>query len=100
MSVKDKKLRVTMPDGSQYDIPVLIIATNRAWQYKHEFDGSLQRSLDEDTIPLFSDDDYEIEDWAANNMNWSDVAADARRVGSLDVDLQEGWMNGDKEIVG
>jgi len=89
-----------MPDGSKYDIPVDKIAENRAEEYKEEFGGDLQRSLIEDTIPLFDNDDYSIEDWAANNMNWSDISMFAKKVKESDpVDYQEGWINGEKEII-
>lgn len=37
---------------------------------------------------------------AANNMNWADVEAHAVRYSGADSpDYQEGWVNGDKEIV-
>jgi len=94
-----KCMRVTMPDGSQYDVPVDAIAKNRAEHYKDEFGGNLKRSLDEDTMPLFESDDYEIEDWAQNNMNWSEVKDIAVKVCDGDVDFDEGWVNGEKEIV-
>lgn len=94
-------LHVTMPDGSVWSVPVEIIAKNRAEVYKGEFEGSHRRSLDEDTWPLFEDDPFEITDWAANNMNWEDVAEHATKVEQPDaaVDYQEGWVNGDKDIV-
>jgi hypothetical protein len=64
-----------------------------------EFEGSLERSLDEDTWPLFEADHFEIEDWAANNMNWSDVQEFSFAVRSHEVtDWQEAWVNGRKEI--
>jgi hypothetical protein len=94
-----KYLRVEMEDGSEYDIPVSVIAENRAEMYKDEFGGDIQRSLSEDTNPLFESDSYEIEDWAANNMNWIDVESVAVRVSNGSVDFQEGWLNGDKKIV-
>jgi hypothetical protein len=49
---------------------------------------------------LFESDEFEIEDWAANNMDWSDVVAFATKIGPVDqVDYQEGWVNGKKEIL-
>ncbi len=42
-----KYLRVNMPDGSKWDVPVSVIAQNRAAEYAHEFDGDVQKSLDE-----------------------------------------------------
>jgi hypothetical protein len=90
-----------MPDGSKWDIPVNVIALDRAKYYaRKEFDGDIDRSLAEDTNPLFESDDYEIEDWAANNMNWSDVEEFATKVNDKEeVNYQEGWVNGEKEVV-
>lgn len=99
--MKNKVLRVEMPDGSKWDVPVMVIAKNRADYYKDEFDGDLEKSLKQDTIPLFESDDYEIEDWAVNNMNWGDVKEFAKQVPPMEAepDYQEGWVNGDKEVL-
>lgn len=96
-----KRLIVTMPDGSRWGVPVDIIARDRAKHYAKEFDGDVERSLAEDTVPLFESDDFEIIDWAANNMNWSDVKDHAGRMAhsTPEPDYQEGWVNGDKEVV-
>lgn len=94
-------LEVTMPDNSVWVVPVEIIARNRAEHYAHEFGGDVERSIAEDTMPLFRSDDYEIQDWAANNMNWDDVQYAAwRKVDAPPtVDYQEGWVNGQKRVV-
>ena len=93
-------LEVTMPDSSKWIVPVGIIAANRAQHYAREYGGDLNRSLTEDTLPLFESDDYEVKDWAANNMNWSDVEQTATRVDRpAPVDYQEGWVNGDKRVI-
>jgi hypothetical protein len=89
----------TMPDGSKWGVPVGKIARNRAECYAREFDGDVERSLNEDSLPLFESDPDAIEDWAANNMNWSDVKVDAVMIQAPHVDYQDGWMNGEKEIV-
>lgn len=95
------QLEITMPDGSRWRVPVDIIARNRAEHYAHEFGGDVDRTLQEDTIPLFESDDYEIKDWAANNMNWSDVQALATCVAEAPTqkNYQEGWVNGEKRVV-
>lgn len=92
-------LVIDMPDGSKWAVPVSIIARNRAAHYAHEFDGDIERSLTEDTLPLFQSDNYEVHDWAANNMNWSEVSEQAIEIwdGSA-TDYQEGWMNGEYEV--
>lgn len=97
--IKRCALRVKMLDGSRWDVPVAVIAEDRANCNKSEFGGDLQRSLDEDTWPCFADDDFEVEDWAENNMNWDDVKAHAVQTERPQVYYQDGWVNGEKEIV-
>ncbi len=46
-------MTVTMPDGSKFGVPVAMIARNRAEHYAHEFGGDVERSLAEDTVPMF-----------------------------------------------
>lgn len=90
-------MTVQMGDGSVWGVPVEIIAKDRAQHYAHEFDGDIERSLKEDTLPLFEQDEYEIEDWAVNNMNWSDF--DGHQVKIKDAPptaFVDAWLNGDK----
>ncbi len=96
-----KMMTVEMPDGSKWGVPVEMIARYRATHYAREFDGDVELSLAEDTIPLFESDDYEIQDWAVNNMNWSDFDGHQVKVESAPLpDFQEAWMNGNKGFVG
>lgn len=89
-----------MGDGSVWEVSVETIARDRAQYYAHEFGGDVNRSLEEDTIPLFADDAYEIQDWAQNNMDWVDVYRDAIRVtGAPPVDFNEGWVNGEVTVI-
>lgn len=92
-------MTIEMPDKSIWSVPVAIIASSRAEYYKHEFGGDVFRSLNEDTIPLFESEEYEIEDWAQNNMNWKDVSAHAVMIQGGSVDYQEGWVNGEKGFI-
>ena len=96
-----QRMIVTMPDGSRWGVPVDVIARDRAKNYANEFGGDAERSLAEDTIPLFTESEFEIIDWAANNMNWDDVKTHASRMASsaVEPDYQEGWVNGDKQLV-
>ncbi len=93
-----KSLFVTMPDESVWAVPVEIIARNRAAYYAHKVGGDVERSLTEDTMPLFDSDPFEVEDWAANNMNWSDVVEHAVMVEKGETDFEDGWANGEKEV--
>lgn len=91
-----------MPDGSVWGVPVQMIAESRALHYSDEFGGSLERSLKEDTLPLFAQSEYEISDWAVNNMNWSDFDGHQVKLrdppASTPMDFQEAWMSADKAI--
>lgn len=97
-TIISKELLITMPDDSVWAVPVQLIATHRAEYYAGKYGGDVQRSLAEDTLPLFRADDYEIKDWAANNMNWDDVKHAARCVTQGSVDYDEGWANGEKSV--
>ena len=92
-----------MEDSSKWDIPAKIIAEDRA-KYYAEHDTKTQFGLLFDAV--FKQElengltnDYEIHDWAENNMNWSDVKAIAVKVLTKEVDFQEGWLNGEKEVI-
>lgn len=99
MEILEKKYIVEMPNGERWAVPVSVIAENRAKHYAHEFDGDVTKSIMEDTAPLFTDDDYEIEDWAKNNMNWVDVMGSATLLTTGNTDYQEGWCNGEAEVL-
>lgn len=93
-------MTIEMPDGSVWGVPVTMIARSRAEHYANEFNDDVERSLAEDTLPLFAQDEYAIEDWAANNMDWSDF--DGHQVKITDApppDFQEAWMNGKRGFV-
>lgn len=96
-----KSLIVDMPDGLAYAIPVELIARNRAQYYADkEYDGDIAESLRNDTIPLFEEDPYNIRDWAANNMNWSEVKSSAVLLAKkVDEDLfDDAWINGEWSV--
>lgn len=94
-----KYMTVEMPDKTLWAIPTEVIARNRAEHYAYEFDGDIEESLSEDTLPLFEQDEYEITDWAVNNMNWDDVEGHAIKIErDEDPDYQAGWMKGKKSF--
>ena len=95
------RLIVTMSDNSQWAFPVASIAENRAEHFAHEFSGDVQRSLVEDTIPLFEADSCEVIDWAVGNMDLADIIEDGFCVGPalMPTADQEGWINGYKEVL-
>ena len=96
-----KYMTVEMPDGSKWGVPVEMIARNRAEHYASEFGGDVERSLADDTIPMFEADDYEIQDWAVNNMNWEDFDGHQVKLAEApEPDFQDAWMSGAKGFHG
>ena len=73
---KAKSLRMTFSDGSIWEIPALFIAEHRAKYYsKKDKDTTFEKEID-----FALTDEYEFEDWAQNNMDFSDVKVCAVRV--------------------
>lgn len=97
MSIDKKNYQVTMSNGEVWSVPVSVIALHRARYYAKKYDGDLTKSYNEDTLPLFEDDFYEIEDWAKNNMNWCDISAEARLI-SASYDYQDAWVESDARV--
>lgn len=94
-----KMLLIEMPDRSKWGVPVEVIARHRAAYYAGKFDGDIERSLAEDTLPLFDADDFEIRDWATGNMDWADVQPHAALVSPAPpTDYEAGWLNGKTHV--
>lgn len=113
---KMKYIRVIMPDLSKWDIPAKVIAENRAKYYADREVEDCVKSLGTGQIvpPLLwnktfqeeykitMEDEYELKDWLSNNMNWNDVKDEAEKISEMELaneDLQEGIVNGEKEII-
>ncbi|WP_153717654.1 hypothetical protein [Eikenella corrodens] len=90
-----KYLLVEMPDFSVWRVPTQIIADART-DYYAERCGEDRKKVKAETERLFAANEFEIEDWAANNMDWDEVKAHAVQVKAGEVDYQEGWVNGNK----
>lgn len=86
---------VTMENGDVYGIPAEVIAENYA-NYYAPLGKDYQENYDK-MLEWFDTNDIAFAEWAMNKMNWEDVEDRAVRLPSKkkEVDLQEGWMNGD-----
>lgn len=94
-----KQLIVTMPDGSEWAVPVRVVAESHAKYYAKNYEGDTDAAMKLHTAPLFDSDADAITDWAENNMNWADVKDWAKQVKEPDcVDFDDGWVNGEKSI--
>jgi len=92
-----KYVRVTMPDGSQWDIPAMYIAHHRAAYYASQETDTRYVTIYDNTL-AFSDLLFE---WADNRMSWDEIRTVARRV-VIEADIplyQDAWPNALKEII-
>ena len=99
MSETTKKLiYVERPDGSIWSVPAHLVADHRAKHYAEIDADTTYEAEYEFTV----NDEYELLDWAENNMNWSDVVSYAVEVevSLRAVEYQEGWVNGRSLVVG
>jgi hypothetical protein len=75
-------IQITLNTGHVYEIPTSVIANDRAQSmllaHPEEF-ADIDAAL-EDTTGLFADDSFNIQDWAANNMNWEELLPQAKLV--------------------
>ena len=91
-----KALRVTMPDGSMWEVPLEAIAEHRADYFAARRSGNrmslIQQAMKKPGI---------LKEWAQNEMDWDHVKSVAVQVKRPDHEsmLQEGWVNGHAVIV-
>jgi len=100
---QNKYIRVTMPDGTKWDIACYIIANHRARYFAKRDTGKTEGdeyklALEREFTYTMSSED-ELMDWAENSMNWSDVKSEATCVYAPRMVYEKGWANGEKEIV-
>lgn len=97
--LNNKKIYVDMPDGLTYAIPVMVVAEHKGYRMAKYHNDDFYTAMVKEVLPEFENDNYQIKDWAKNNMNWQDVKKEAivlkRKV---ECDYQEYWVNGEFEI--
>lgn len=89
-------------DGSVWGVPVSVVARNRAEYYApRDFGGDVERSLKEDTLPLFEAYDNEALDWLRNNMNPCDIANHLVRLRHPDsyVSIADQWFSDEHDFI-
>jgi hypothetical protein len=91
-----KYLIVTMPNLSRWRIPADFIARHRATYYAdfYKEENTTYQELYDAEYELVMADDFELTDWASNNMDWSDVVVVAERLDDEEFDYQEAWRSG------
>lgn len=102
-----KTFRITFSDRTVWEVPAEVIACHRAHYYAQRDaergEGDYESNFADEKRYALSQN-YELKDWAANNMDWSDVKDEARRTDfgqSLPdhVAYQRQWVNAPVEII-
>lgn len=98
----EKYLVVRFSDGTDWRIPASIIARSRAHYYAArdlEKDGIDYDETYNSEFSFTLGNDFELLDWAAGNMDWSDIAEYAERLSGMEPSNKEAeWSNAQKEI--
>lgn len=94
----NKKYYLKFSDGSTWAVPVHLIMMNHAEFYAGRSGSDPMEVLEKETIPFFEEDDFNIEDWAKNNMNWDEVKDQAVQITPPAIDFQSEWINSKVKI--
>ena len=96
----EKFIRISFSNGEKWDVPARIVAEERATYYS-DIDGNPKNSPQwKEEYEYSLSEDFELEDWLNNNMNWSDVSEYARLVdGDSNYNYEDEFTNSEKEIV-
>lgn len=100
-----KFLYVKFSDAT-YRIPAEVIADSRAAYFAtHDTSETTPHDAPEwqriyaEELEFTLGDEYELADWASNNMNWSDVSGCAVRVVDTPLpDYNDEWTNAEKNV--
>lgn len=91
--------------NATYRIPAEVIATDRATYFATHDTGDDTPHTDPEWQRIYAEeieytlnDEYELTDWASNNMNWEDVEAHAERVENVIANYSDEWTNAEKEV--
>lgn len=96
-----KVIKCNTPNG-QFQIPLKLVAENRADYYAVEVDGNEKGSQEwQEEVNWVMKDDFEGIDWLLNNTNWEDWQDSATKLnGKVKVTDDDFWCSSDDfEIV-
>lgn len=98
--MKEKYLKVRFANGDLFAIPARIIAENRA-NYYADLDGyDLGSNEWEAEVITALKEEFEIEDWAGNNMDWKDLEPYAQRINeNIEFDYNDQYPDADIELI-
>ena len=96
-----KVIKCNTPNG-QFQIPLKLVAENRADYYAVEVDGNEKGSQEwQEEVDWVMKDDFEGIDWLINNTNWEDCQDSATKLNDkVKVTDDDFWCSSDDfEIV-
>lgn len=96
-----KVIKCNTPNG-QFQIPLQLVAENRADYYAVEVDGNEKGSKEwQEEVDWVMKDDFEGIDWLLNNTNWEDWQDSATKLNDkVKVTDEDFWRSSDDfEIV-
>ena len=91
-----KVIIINTPKG-QYQIPLQIVAEERANYYTYEVDGHEKNSDEwQEEVDWVMNDNYEAIDWLLNNYEWEDWSDSAEKINDkINVTDDNFWSSSD-----
>jgi len=91
-----KVIIINTPKG-QYQIPLQIVAEERANYYAYEVDGHEKNSDEwQEEVDWVMNDNYEAIDWLLNNYEWEDWSDSAEKINDkINVTDCDFWSSSD-----
>ena len=97
--MKDHFLKIRFSNGDLFAIPARVVAENRA-DYYADLDGyDIGSNEWEAEILSALNNEFEIEDWAGNSMDWKDLEPYAKKMSIEEFDYEEEWPDADLEFM-
>ena len=92
-----KYLKIETQKNKHVEIPVNIIAEDRANYYVNKYQRSFDQSYDE-SISAFNDYECLVEYWATKKMKWKEINSILKNLYQISLDQNE-WLASRKQIV-
>lgn len=101
--MKKPYIKVTFSNGKCFGIPAKVVAEHRAKYYADKdpdttYEEEIDFLLGSKTLGT-GPDEFEIIDWAKNDMNWNELQRHAEELESEEPNYDDEWTNADSEVI-
>lgn len=81
--INDSQLLITLPNKEKFILPMIVVALNHANHFKNKFGMNLDRSLNDNSLPMFANEPHKAKRWLQDNMIWEDIELHVRKINNV-----------------